>query len=118
MWQCLRAISARRAGRRRGESGNALSNGHAGRGDDYRDGRKRLVFECGSVSERYRPGVPVVAVVNPGMHYRMATPAAVTITGMGGSGSSLNVAVSPSDIGPAPITDRKSTRLNSSHLSI
>src|ERR1039458_10073262 len=56
MWQCLRAISARRAGRRRGESGNALSNGHAGRGDDYRDGRKRLVFECGSVSERYRPG--------------------------------------------------------------
>jgi hypothetical protein len=49
-------------------------------------------------------GVPVVAVVNPGMHYRMATPAAVTITGMGGSGSSLNVAVSPSDIGPAPIT--------------
>lgn len=49
-------------------------------------------------------GVPVVAVVNPGMHYRVATPATVTITGTGGSGTSLNALVSPSDIGPVPIT--------------
>jgi hypothetical protein len=48
--------------------------------------------------------VPVVAVANPGMHYRVATPATVTITGTGGSGASLNVVVSPSDIDPAPIT--------------
>jgi hypothetical protein len=49
-------------------------------------------------------GVPAIAVANPGMHYRVATPAAVTITGTGGSGTSLHVLVSPSDIGPAPIT--------------
>ena len=49
-------------------------------------------------------GVPSIQVVNPGMHYRVATPATVTITGTGGSGTSLNVVVSPSDIGPVPIT--------------
>jgi hypothetical protein len=49
-------------------------------------------------------GIPVVTVVNPGMHYRVATPATVTINGTGGSGAALNVMVSPSDIGPVPIT--------------
>jgi len=49
-------------------------------------------------------GVPVIAVANPGSHYLVATPATVTITGAGGSGTSLNAVVSPSDIGPVPIT--------------
>ena len=74
-------------------------------------------------------GVPVVAVVNPGMHYRMATPAAVTITGSGGgpqfwgsltdaqwaaltdaqwaalnNSSPVSAVVSPSDIGPVQIS--------------
>jgi len=52
----------------------------------------------------FSSGVPVIAVTNPGAHYRIATPAAVTISGTGGSGTSLNVVVSPSDIGPVPIT--------------
>jgi hypothetical protein len=49
-------------------------------------------------------GVPSIRVVNPGMHYRVATPATVTVTGTGGGGTSLNVVVSPSDPGPVPIT--------------
>lgn len=49
-------------------------------------------------------GVPSVTITNPGMHYRVATPATVTITGAGGGGTSLNVVVSPGDIGPVPIT--------------
>jgi hypothetical protein len=49
-------------------------------------------------------GIPQVTITNPGIHYRMATSAAVTISGTGGSGTSLNVVVSPSDIGPVPIT--------------
>jgi hypothetical protein len=49
-------------------------------------------------------GIPAISVVNPGSHYRIATAATVTITGTGGGGTSLNVVVSPGDIGPVPIT--------------
>jgi len=52
----------------------------------------------------FASGVPSITITNPGTHYRIATPATVTITGTGGSGTSLNVMVSPSDIGPVPIT--------------
>jgi hypothetical protein len=56
-----------------------------------------------ALSCAFAGGVPVIAVTNPGMHYRAATPAVVTIAGTGGGGTSLNVVVSPSDIGPVPI---------------
>jgi hypothetical protein len=48
-------------------------------------------------------GVPQITITNPGSHYRISTPAAVTISGTGGSGASLHVSVSPGDIGPVPI---------------
>jgi len=49
-------------------------------------------------------GIPVVAITYPGSHYRVVTPATVNISGTGGSGTSLHVLVTPSDVGPVPIT--------------
>jgi hypothetical protein len=48
-------------------------------------------------------GVPVIQVTNPGMHYRIATPAAVAIGGTCTGGcvaASLTPVISPHDIGP------------------
>ena len=48
-------------------------------------------------------GVPTVQVTNPGMHYRIATPATVTIGGTCTGGcvaASLTPVISPHDIGP------------------
>jgi hypothetical protein len=48
-------------------------------------------------------GVPAILVTNPGMHYRIATPAAVSIGGTCTGGcvaASLTPVISPHDIGP------------------
>jgi hypothetical protein len=48
-------------------------------------------------------GVPAIQVTNPGMHYRIATPATVTIGGTCTGGcvaASLKPVISPHDIGP------------------
>jgi hypothetical protein len=52
-------------------------------------------------------GVPAVQVTNPGMHYRIATPATVTIGGTCTGGcvaASLTPVISPHDIGPVQMT--------------
>jgi len=51
-------------------------------------------------------GVPSVQIANPGMHYRIATPATVAITGTCSGGciaASLTPVISPHDPGPVPM---------------
>ncbi len=51
-------------------------------------------------------GSPVIRLTNPGLHYRVATPATVVISQTGGSNGtagSQTVVVSPGDIGPVPM---------------
>jgi hypothetical protein len=54
----------------------------------------------------FASGVPSIQITNPGMHYRIATPAAVAITGTCTGGcvaASLAPVISPHDPGPVPM---------------
>jgi hypothetical protein len=53
-------------------------------------------------------GVPTLQITNPGMHYRIATPAAVAITGTCTGAcvpASLTPVISPHDPGPVPMAE-------------